>query len=363
VRIALIGGPGGEEPVARATHLGELADALTLVGHDVALMVPDDGPCAHRAFTGRVAAALSRRPFDLVHSHGWLAGAAALEAADGTLPLVHSYHGLGTVERRHRHSGEPASPPERLEIERILARRATLVLASCVDEQRELLALGTPRHRVEIVPEGIDGTRFRPGAGSHRGQRPRILALGRPQPRRGIDIAITAMRHLPDAELLVVGGSVAEHRAAGLDLPRLHDLARRHLVEDRVSLRPGVAHDEVPALLRSVDVLVATPWYEGFGRVVVEAMACGVPVVAASVGGMLDTVQHGRTGLLVPARDPRATAGALRSLLADPVLRHRMGTSASAWAHERYAWPRVAEEVARHYLAAVGHDALEVAAP
>lgn len=364
VRIALVGGHGDragthDAPAGgRAVYLRELHASLSATGHDVTLHAADAEHPSHTAFTARLQRGFARHVPDVVHSNGWQAGAAVLEATAGAIPIVHSFHGLGTVARRHGGSG-PAAPPERLEIERVVARHAGLVLASCVDEQREVLALGTPRHRVEIVPEGVDVTRFRRGRGNRRGGRPRVLALGRPVPHQGIDVAVQAMRHLPDAELLVVGDT--RDPAADPGIARLVDLARRNLVEDRVSFRGAVPYHEVPHLLRSVDVLVATPWYEGFGRVCVEAMACGVPVVAASVGGMLDTVQHGRTGLIVPARDPRATAGALRYLLREPVLRRRMGTSASAWVHDNYAWPRIAEELAGHYRRMASQETLMAA--
>src|SRR5207302_1759145 len=87
----------------------------------------------------------------------------------------------------------------------------------------------------------------------------------------------------------------------------------------------GIAHTGIPRLLRSADVVVCTPWYEPFGIVPLEAMACGVPVIASAVGGLTDTVVHGETGLLVPPRDPAAVAEAAKRLLACPVMRASFG--------------------------------------
>ena len=98
----------------------------------------------------------------------------------------------------------------------------------------------------------------------------------------------------------------------------------------------------MPALLRSADVVVCVPWYEPFGIVPLEAMACGVPVVGAAVGGLLDTVAHRSTGLLVPPRDPGAVAAAVGHLLDNPSLRVHMGAEAAARVRQEFTWDQVA---------------------
>jgi D-inositol-3-phosphate glycosyltransferase len=87
------------------------------------------------------------------------------------------------------------------------------------------------------------------------------------------------------------------------------------------------------------------PWYEPFGMVPLEAMACGVPVVASAVGGHLDTVLDGRTGALVPPRDPASLAQRLRELLADPARLAAIGSAAAIRARSRYGWDRIAADV------------------
>src|SRR5690606_25581695 len=114
-----------------------------------------------------------------------------------------------------------------------------------------------------------------------------------------------------------------------------------HGLDDRVHVIGSVAREHVPALMRAADVLVSVPWYEPFGLVPVEAMACGVPVVASAVGGHLDTVAG--CGLLVPPRRPRALARALREVLGNPDLGREIGAAGARRARERYGWPRVAE--------------------
>jgi glycosyltransferase involved in cell wall biosynthesis len=115
----------------------------------------------------------------------------------------------------------------------------------------------------------------------------------------------------------------------------------------------------MPAVLRSAHVVVATPWYEPFGIVPLEAAACGRPVVASAVGGMLDTVQDGTTGVLVPPRDALALARAVRSVVDDPDHAVELGTAARRRAVRRYGWDRVAQQTARVYreLLAAGRAA------
>ncbi|MEX2413947.1 MAG: glycosyltransferase, partial [Thermoleophilaceae bacterium] len=142
---------------------------------------------------------------------------------------------------------------------------------------------------------------------------------------------------------------------------RLRAIAHDVGVADRVTLAGRLGREEIPALIRSADALVSVPWYEPFGIVPVEAMACGVPVVASAVGGMIDTVVDGGTGLHVPPRDPAAVAATLRRLLGDDALRAQLGAAGAARARRRYGWDRVAaatQEAYRHVLGAPRSDAL-----
>ena len=125
---------------------------------------------------------------------------------------------------------------------------------------------------------------------------------------------------------------------------------------DRVRFTGRVPHEDVPALLKSADVVVSVPWYEPFGIVPVEAMACGKAVVVSAVGGHLDTVEDGGTGRLVPPRDPAALAAVLTQLLAEPGLRRKLGTAGAARAAARYSWDTVAAETEVVYYACVRQE-------
>jgi glycosyltransferase involved in cell wall biosynthesis len=170
-------------------------------------------------------------------------------------------------------------------------------------------------------------------------------------PRKGIDDAIRVTAQLPETELLIAGGPEAGTFDDDPEVQRLRGLAADLGVAERVRLLGSVDHQRLAPLIRSADAVLCLPWYEPFGIVPLEAMACGVPVVASAVGGLLDTVVPGLTGLHVRARDPDHAAAAVRRLLADPATRRRMsrrGVERVA----RYAWEEVAGRVARCYLKA-----------
>jgi D-inositol-3-phosphate glycosyltransferase len=107
----------------------------------------------------------------------------------------------------------------------------------------------------------------------------------------------------------------------------------------------------VPALLRSADAVVCVPWYEPFGIVPLEAMACGVPVVVSAVGGLVDSVVDGVTGVHVPPRRPDRLAEALRGLLSQPERRAAFGAAGIKRANSRYGWDRVADATLKAYAA------------
>jgi glycosyltransferase involved in cell wall biosynthesis len=114
-------------------------------------------------------------------------------------------------------------------------------------------------------------------------------------------------------------------------------------IADRVDFRGAVDRADVPALLRSADVVACCPWYEPFGIVAVEAMACGRPVVASAVGGLAESIVDGKTGLLVPPRRPDRIASAIERLLRDGRMRARFGR-AGALRARRYGWNTIAAE-------------------
>jgi glycosyltransferase involved in cell wall biosynthesis len=280
---------------------------------------------------------------DIVHAHFWMSGYAAIRAARPLdIPVVQTFHALGVVKRRHQ-GEKDTSPSERIDIESAVARSADHIVATCSDEVFELVRMGARAGDISVVPCGVDVSLFRPsGPAEPRDRRlRRLVVVSRLVERKGIGNVIAALPCLPDTELVIAGGGASDQLDADPEVRRLTELARRLGVGHRVAFRGGVNHERLPALLRSADAVICVPWYEPFGIVPLEAMACGVPVIASAVGGLVDTVVDGVTGLHVPPRQPASVARAASRLLADPEYGRALGGAGAQRAHRRYSWQRV----------------------
>jgi glycosyltransferase involved in cell wall biosynthesis len=297
-----------------------------------------------------------RDPPDVVHAHFWMSGLASVLAAKRPdVPVIQTFHALGVVKRRHQGHAD-TSPPQRIGVERALARRVARVAATCSDEVFELVRMGLPRSRMSVVPCGVDVGRFTStGPVAFRRGYHRLVSVGRLLPRKGFDTVIAALRGLPGTELVIAGGPAKGRLSDDDEAKRLKHFAAEAGVAERVRLVGQVTRRDMPRLLRSADLVVCTPWYEPFGIVPLEAMACGVPVVASAVGGLTDTVVDGVTGALVPPEQPAALAPTIRRLLNDPALRQAYGCAAVDRVRSRYSWSRIAMDIHGVYGRVLSH--------
>ncbi|BBH63680.1 glycosyl transferase [Actinoplanes sp. OR16] len=367
---------------SRDAHVAELSGALAELGHDVRVytrrtdpeaaevvmtpdgvrvvhivagpvqMIPPDLLLPHMGEFARVLGeqwAGSWTP-DVVHAHFWISGLAAVTAARQIgVPVVQSFHELAALGE----GPKDARGPSRSGYERALGRAVDRVVAQTQDEVRGLVRIGVPRANLTVVPAGVNSDRFTPdGPAVQRDpERPRILSVGRLVERKGFGDVIEAMRYVPGAEVVVVGGPPAEQLPADPGAKRLRALAEQFRVADRFRLVGSVSHRDMPSWYRSADLLVAAPWQdeENLEHSALEAMACGVPIVGTAVGALNETVVDGLTGDLVPARDPRALGSALRRLVNDKVRRFTYATAALDRARQAYSWRRVAAQVGSVY--------------
>ncbi|MCU1620546.1 MAG: hypothetical protein JWP68_2945 [Modestobacter sp.] len=336
----------------------------TADGYDVAhvpagpaTVLPKDELLQHMAtFADVLHAEWSATRPDVVHAHFWMSGLASVQATAGLgIPVLQTFHALGSVKRRHQGDAD-TSPEQRIDLERGLCADVDHVVATCTDEVFELRRLGLSSDRVSIVPCGVDTAVFTPrGPVAPRSDRPRLLVLGRLVERKGQEDAVRALAAVPAAELVVVGGPEAAELDDDPEVCRLRGIAADLGVADRLVFTGSVSRADVPGWIRSADVVLAVPWYEPFGITPLEAMACGRPVVATAVGGLVDSVADGVTGDLVPPRDPAALGEALAALLADDERRAAYGAAGVTRARTRYRWSRVVADtdaVYRQVLAA-----------
>jgi glycosyltransferase involved in cell wall biosynthesis len=383
---------GGVDAGGQNAHVAELAAALAEQGHEVRVYTRRESPDQTRLvaadgyevvhvpagpaavlpkddllpFMGEFAewmAADWREHWlpDVAHAHFWMSGLAAVTAGRACdVPVVQTFHALGSVKRRHQGAAD-TSPAHRVGYERQLGRLVDRVVVQCQDEIRELILMGVPRTQMALVPSGVNIARFRPdGPAEPRDAAvPRILTVGRLVERKGYEDLIRALPAVPGAELVIVGGPPDGPLDRDPYACKLRALAERCGVADRVRLAGAVAAADMPRWYRSADLLAAAPWYEPFGLTPLEAMACGVPVVASAVGGLTDTVVDGVTGDLVPSRDPRALGSALRRLVTDEVRRFSYSAAAVDRATHSYSWRHVATRLAAVYAAVTGRTLAE----
>ncbi|WP_112274156.1 glycosyltransferase [Lentzea terrae] len=382
---------GGADAGGQNVHVAALAAALVRRGHEVAVytrrdarglprrvstsdgyevvhvpagpakQVPKDELLPHMTDFSKFLMREwhDQRP-DVVHSHFWMSGVASVLAARRDhVPVVHTYHALGTVKRRYQ-GAQDTSPADRITMERLVGHEVNAIAATCDDEVDELIAMGLKRNKIAVVPCGVDTKLFSPlGPVVERGAPHRIVSVGRLVPRKGFDDLIAALPLVPDTELVIAGGS--RDLKHDPEAQRLLACAEACGVTDRVHLIGQVARTDMPALLRSADVVACVPWYEPFGIVPLEAMACGAPVVASAVGGLKDTVVNGVTGVLTPPRDPRNLGRALRRLLADRSRGMSYGMAGQDRVDARYTWDEVAARSEHLYLRVRVNNGLAVA--
>jgi phosphatidylinositol alpha-mannosyltransferase len=205
---------------------------------------------------------------------------------------------------------------------------------------------------VDVLPNGVNLERFRPGLPRlprFDDGTPNILFVGRHDPRKGLPELVHACAALASGgvpfRLIVVGDGVLRRR--------IESMARGAL-DGRIHFEGRVSNERLPRYYASADLFCSPArGGESFGIVLLEAMACGVPVVATDLPGYRTVLTPGREGLVVPPRDAAALAVALRTLLHDPGRRAEMGARGMETAR-RYAWPSVAARLEAIYHSVVG---------
>lgn len=337
-------GPARSLPVARlARHVRDFAD-------NVVVSLRDE----------------SSKP-DIIHSHYWLSGWAGLIVKRSLeIPLANSFHTLGRVKDLTRRHDEPPESLLRIAAEHEVIEGSDCVVASTPLEAEDLLEhYGADPTRLCTSPPGVDHTIFHPGDQAEARRRlgwddtPVVLFVGRIQPLKGVDVAVEAFalirRHLAGARLVVIGGPSGP--AGAQEVESIGGRIRRLGLEDAVTMLPPVPHPALADHYRAADVLVLPSRSESFGLVAAEAQACGLPVVATRVGGLIHVVAHERSGLLVDGWDPAEHADAVMSIISDTEVRAGYADRAVEWA-ERFSWEATAHRFLELYQGAISRAAI-----
>lgn len=325
---------------------GALVPALTAGGADFAPVAADRLSAGALRETIRLA---RERRVQVIHSHGKGAGLYGRIAARLTgAAAIHTFHGIHSAG----YSGLY------LPIERALARRSFAVIHVSESQAAEARALGlAPAGRTRVVVNGVDAAEVRVAAAraplsrATLGLAPAALVLAtvaRFDPVKGLEVLLRALplilARVPEAQLLIVGD--------GSQRETLRGLARTLDPGGRVVFAGAIP--DVARVLPLVDLYVTASRREGLPLAVLEAMACGLPVLATEAPGHVDAVEHGVTGRLVPVDDVPGLAAAAADLLRDPALRARMGQAGRERVERRFARARMIAEIADLYREAAG---------
>lgn len=332
------------EPNHRVVHVP--AGSLDLPKESLPEVLPEFGDRVMRHLR-------SEFPADLVHANYFLSGLVAHRIKhELELPFVTTFHTLAKVKAE----GGDHESQWRHDAEQEIVGCADAVCVNCSEEETQFRRLyGDPRGRVEVISPGVEHAFFAPGDRGGARQAiglpadvPVLLFVGRIQPLKGPEVAVRALAELDrrDALLVVVGGSSG---AEGDDqVARLHALVDELGLREQVLFVPPQPHHILSTYYRAADVVVVPSRSESFGLVALEASACGTPVVASAVGGLLTLVDHGETGYLVPDRDPALFAHYLREVIEHPSHAEALGRRGAARARN-YTWSLAAARLRRMY--------------
>lgn len=239
-------------------------------------------------------------------------------------PVVVSCHGSGV----NRHPHMPDQRAKLLHGLPIVFDRAAAVHCVSRAVAGEAGRYGLDPAKARVIPSSVDPDFFRPLPGRSDGSTLRVVAVSRLIWSKGYEYALHAIRLLLDegvpAQFEIFGG-IREGTNEPYDLDRIHHTIRDLGLEDSVRLHGLAGSERVRDGLQAADVLLHISLSDGMPTVVVEAMACGLPVVASAVGGTPEAVRDGIDGIVVPPRDPRSAAAALARLWERPELREQMG--------------------------------------
>jgi alpha-maltose-1-phosphate synthase len=316
-----------------------------------------DGPRFAPALeTLSIGLAMARDPLDadVAHAHTWYADMAGL--------WIRTLHRIPLIVTLH--SMEPLRPWKADQlgtgyllstwIEKTAVESADRVIAVSAQMREDILGhFQVEPARVVVIHNGIDPERFRRterrDALERYGVRPPyVLFVGRITDQKGIF-------HLLEAAPLLPPGVQVVLCASAPDTPEIESRLRQAVTgrPNVVWINAMVAVEEVVQLYTHAAVFACPSVYEPFGLINLEAMACGTPVVASAVGGILEVVEDGVTGLLVPPGRPDELAGALNRVIGDRALAQSLGQAGRRRVEERFSWASVAERTERVYAAAI----------
>ncbi len=304
--------------------------------------------------------ALEGVSYDIIHSHYWLSGYIGLKLSrEWQVPHITTFHTLAKIKLSAR-AGEKESA-DRISTEKKIIDEVHGIMVATDQEKKDLIKLYDTRdEKIRVIPPGVNLSTFQPMSQKKArkslglNDEKVILYVGRVDPIKGLNLLIRTLTYMDNTlnlRLLIVGGDLDKNQ----EVSNLQLLATELNVADIVTFIGPVDQQSLPVYYSAADAFALPSYYESFGLVALEAMACQTPVVASRVGGLKAIVKSGKTGYLISRRCPEAFAHRLEMLLSNFNLRNNMGVAARSTA-QGMGWKHLAREALSYYTCIIEND-------
>lgn len=313
--------------------------------------------------------------YSIVHGNYYLGGLVAAQVKRVLhIPMVETFHSLGHIRHRALERFEKEDVhiekfEKRLRAEKEIMETADRIIATNPPEKRDLMHYYDfdLEDKIKIIPCGVNLKRFRKinpenarDYTNHLSAKDKIiLYVGRIDWRKGIETTIRAFplvsKKLPklrkNLKIMVIGGRIGKRgdKADRQEINRLKDITKELGIEKKVLFLGRRDQEKLRYYYSSASVFVTSPYYEPFGMTSLEAMRCGVPVIASRVGGLSSVIQNRKTGLFFPVGNHRILAKKIVELFTNNKLRNGLSRKAEKMVKENYSWENVVSEIAKLY--------------
>lgn len=308
-----------------------------------------------------------RLHYEFINSHYWDAGLAGMEIANALgVPHVHTPHSIGSWKRANM-DGDPAELERQYNFRRRIRDEKAIydecdLLVATTWQQRDILRgqdYEVPNDRIRVIPPGYDDTRFFPVSTATREAVKQeldlpgriVFAVGRVAENKGYDLLIRAMKpvfdRVTDARLLLAIGSTSPSPGEQELVASLQSLAGELGYRDRVIFRDYIPDDQLADYYRAADVFALSSRYEPFGMTAIEAMACGIPTVLTTEGGLWEQLTWGLEGIYANPFDPEAFGHAIAMVLQHTAIRSQLSRYGSYKARATFTWNGVGQQILR----------------
>jgi D-inositol-3-phosphate glycosyltransferase len=300
--------------------------------------------------------------YDIVFSHYWLSTwAGAYLKQWWQVPHVAMFHTLGLIKNSIGIGEE--EPELRIVTERESVNSCQRIIVSTKEEKEAIARLyGASSENIGVVPCGVNMEQFRP---TDRKTAKRqlgldnnvVLFVGRIDPLKGVEQlmkSVAYLREFDGLKLVIIGG---DEDSQG-EIDRLKKLSYETGIADKVDFRGMIKHTELPLYYNAADVCVVPSYYESFGLVALESLACGTPVLATDVGNLRNIIQNGETGYIIKGNSPQILASGIARVLAEPGFRDKPA-SAMRESISNYSWANTAEMITGELRTALSRQPVE----